>query len=480
MKNRYMIYVTLLVILLSFVLGVTYSYLAAKINNSESSSTIKVESGVLSITYENNSGNIILNNIIPGDSVTKQFTLTGINNTKPNAITTNTDLKYKIGIVIDTNTFSDGALTYSLIKDSTSSTNGNIADDSNGTINQGGTQYIGKGYFSTGASNDKHIYNLTISFPDTNEDQSIDQGASFACHIVIKQDLQLLSEYIATLDKTENGLEIDDTSDNNLRYVGANPKNYLWFNNEYWRIIGTFNVYDTETKKIENLVKIIRDEKIGTYSWDTSENAINSGYGINEWNQAKLMTELNGDYIDTTKTSETTYWYNGSKNQITGKYDYSNNIKSDYIDKVATVRWTLGGIENNLSTLNAYTQERGTKHLGTPADGIIRKDYWDGKIGLIYPSDYGYASTNTTCREKISSSECKNENWMYDSQGQWTLTPSQTMPSYAYRARFDGLITIVNIAQALNIHPVLYLKPDIMIVRGTGEKELTKAYSIEQ
>ena len=207
MKNRYMIYVTLLVILLSFVLGVTYSYLAAKINNSESSSTIKVESGQLFITYENNSGNIILNNIIPGDSVTKQFTLTGINNTKPNAITTNTDLKYKIGIVIDTNTFSDGALTYSLIKDSTSSTNGNIADDSNGTINQGGTQYIGKGYFSTGASNDKHIYNLTISFPDTNEDQSIDQGASFACHIIIKHDIDFpASIYLTKLDKTENGL----------------------------------------------------------------------------------------------------------------------------------------------------------------------------------------------------------------------------------------------------------------------------------
>ena len=105
MKNRYLIYIALLILTLSITLGVTYSYLAAKINNRESSSTIKVESGQLSITYENNSSNIILNNIIPGNSVTKQFTLTGFNNTKPNAITTNTDLKYKIGIVIYNNTF---------------------------------------------------------------------------------------------------------------------------------------------------------------------------------------------------------------------------------------------------------------------------------------------------------------------------------------------------------------------------------------
>ena len=188
MKNRYLIYIALLILTLSITLGVTYSYLAAKINNRESSSTIKVESGQLSITYENNSSNIILNNIIPGDSVTKQFTLTGINNTKPNAITTNTDLKYKIGIVIDNNTFSEGALTYALTKDSSSSSNGKLANDATGTIKSSGIQYIGNGYFVSGANNDKHIYNLTISFPDTNEDQSIDQGASFACHVTVKDN----------------------------------------------------------------------------------------------------------------------------------------------------------------------------------------------------------------------------------------------------------------------------------------------------
>ena len=187
MKNRYIIYIALLVLLLSFVLGVTYSYLVVKINNPETSSTIIVEGGKLSITYENNSENIILNNIIPGDSVTKQFTLIGVNDTKANQLTTNIDLKYKIGIVIDTNTFSSGALTYTLTKDSTSSTNGKLANDATGTIAQSGIQYIGNGNFSSGANNDKHTYNLTISFPDTKVNQSIDQGALFACHITVEQ-----------------------------------------------------------------------------------------------------------------------------------------------------------------------------------------------------------------------------------------------------------------------------------------------------
>ena len=43
LKNRYMIYIALLVLLISFVLGITYSYLAAKVNNHKTSSTIAVE-----------------------------------------------------------------------------------------------------------------------------------------------------------------------------------------------------------------------------------------------------------------------------------------------------------------------------------------------------------------------------------------------------------------------------------------------------
>ena len=481
MKNRYMIYVTLLVILLSFVLGVTYSYLVVKINNAETSSTISVQGGKLLITYENNSGNIILNNIIPGATTTKQFTLTGVNDTKSNEVITDTNLKYKIGIAIDKNTFSDGALTYSLTKDSTSSSNGKIADDSTGTINQGGTQYIGNGYFSSGANNAKHIYNLTISFPDTNVDQSIDQGASFACHIVIKQDLQLLSEYIATLDKTENGLEIDNTSDNNLRYVGSNPKNYLWFNNEYWRIIGIFNVYNIETKKTENLVKIIRDEPLGLYSWDSSDESISSGFGINEWNQADLMNELNTDYINKTGTSGNTLWYNGPKNKKEAIYDYSKNIKTNYIDKIATIRWNLGGTNLDLSPLESYNQEHGTKNVNNPIDGVKRHSTWDGKIGLIYPSDYGFASIDEICREKISTTNCKNLNWLWITQGQWTLTPTSYHPMFVMYVRFDGIVTNTQAAQFYNyVRPSLFLKPDVMIAGGTGEKERTKVYTIEQ
>ena len=62
-------------------------------------------------------------------------------------------------------------------------------------------------------------------------------------------------------------LKYDNTVDNNLRYVGADPNNYVSFNNELWRIIGVMNNIDDGTGKKETRLKIIRDEPIGKYSW---------------------------------------------------------------------------------------------------------------------------------------------------------------------------------------------------------------------
>ena len=53
-------------------------------------------------------------------------------------------------------------------------------------------------------------------------------------------------------------LKFDGTVDNNLRYVGSDPNNYVSFNNELWRIIGVFNNIDNGTGTKETRLKIIR------------------------------------------------------------------------------------------------------------------------------------------------------------------------------------------------------------------------------
>lgn len=184
-KYKIPIFISLNILVLISLFGMAYAYFKATVNNAESASTISIESGELTINYQGNTADIVASGIVPGWSETKKFTLSGKNTTKTNEFHTDNNLYYKIILAIDNNTFSEGALTYSLAKDSTSSTNGKMADEASGTINQSGNQIIGYGYFSETSTFVDHIYNLTISFPSTEYDQSADNGKSFAAHVTI-------------------------------------------------------------------------------------------------------------------------------------------------------------------------------------------------------------------------------------------------------------------------------------------------------
>ena len=304
----------------------------------------------------------------------------------------------------------------------------------------------------------------------------------YADRIEVKFTSPTLIEYLLNLDKASNGLEVDNTPDNNLRYVGASPKNYINFNNETWRIIGVFNnmtsIDEQGNTKKESLVKIVRNDSLGDYSWDSSESGINNGLGVNEWSQADLMTELNTDYINLTPTSSTTLWYNNEKNVKNGTYEYKNNIKKDFIDKIAKVRWNTGETTSSISALNSYNQERSTTLISTPSDNIPRKNTWDGKIALMYPSDYGYASTDTSCRGKLSEFDsnyngyCKNNNWLFKNAAYWTLSSSN--PSSGYQNLViavgdDGRVGIYVECYSHGVFPAVFLKSDILIASGTGE-----------
>ena len=116
-----------------------------------------------------------------------------------------------------------------------------------------------------------------------------------------------------TSDSCTYTLAYDGTTDNNLRYVGANPCNYVKVDNEIWRIIGVMNNIDDGTVKRESRIKLIRDESIGRYSWDSSESSVNSGYGVNEWSQADLMKLLNPGY-ESESIGGSLYYNNSSGN----------------------------------------------------------------------------------------------------------------------------------------------------------------------
>ena len=301
-------------------------------------------------------------------------------------------------------------------------------------------------------------------------------------------------------------LAYDGTSDNNLRYVGKNPCNYVKIDNEYWRIIGLMNNIDDGTGKKETRIKLIRNESIGTYSWDTSESSINSGYGVNEWSQADLMKLLNPGY-ESESVGGSLYYNNSSGNCYssgnngTTACDFTNSgLKTNLKNLVGNTLWNTGtnGTNSYESASNGlashfYSYERSSNNGKICTSGdycndtVTRTTTWNGKIGLMYTSDYGYAtsggstSNRTSCLNRelyhwdgSSYSDCKNNDWLYNtSNWQWTVSPSAAS-AYDYvvfRVGDSGGVGGLNASSAGLVRPSVYLISKTSILGGEGTLE---------
>ena len=285
------------------------------------------------------------------------------------------------------------------------------------------------------------------------------------------------TEYITNLLEYDGeGLKIDNTSDQNIRYHGSNPNNYVSFNNELWRIIGVFG----------NNVKLIRSESLGNLSWDSSESTINSGWGVNEWSQSDLKNYLNTMYYGGTSVT----CYNGQSNKITTcPTNTLDNTAKALIDNHT---WNTGApnyneLYNNTTksydTVEFYKAERGTVNGKICSSGdycndtVTRTTEWTGYIALPYVTDWAYASSEKDCNTKIDQSstyKCKNNNWMHYGSTwndvMWVLSP-YAIPDSAYNAWLvdgGGNTGSSRAAGPFSAFPTIYLKSNILIEGGKG------------
>ncbi|MBE6139251.1 MAG: prepilin-type N-terminal cleavage/methylation domain-containing protein [Firmicutes bacterium] len=285
-----------------------------------------------------------------------------------------------------------------------------------------------------------------------------------------------------SLDTTNNLM--DDrlggtvSSGGNIRYYGANPNNYVDIGDRdssgnviLWRIIGVFETKYATTDKpcdtdsdgdlhydncaTDKLVKIIRADSIRDYVWDYTS----SGSYTNNWSTATLNTMLNGAYYNSTTTS----YYNRTK--PTSVDFTSNGLSANAQSKVENVLWNLGGTSTYEIpyTNDWYVYERGTtRYTGNPIE-------WVGKIGLMYPSDYGYGADLGQCNKEPynydTTTSCKGTDWI--SINQWTITPISNYWSGVFAVGSPGNVSHCDASNPIEVRPVLYLKSDVSIV-GTG------------
>ena len=318
---------------------------------------------------------------------------------------------------------------------------------------------IGNGNFKDSSQGDKIILasnqetNSTVStyilyiWIDGNMDNPVDMGNK-EFKFILNADAEIKEEttgadYIESLLASNPTTMNNDDKDHNVRYMGADPNNYVSFNDELWRIIGVFNVKSSEGGQPEKRLKIIRDEPLAKMAWDSANS--------NDWTKSSLSSYLNGEYY--------------------------NSLTTESQGLVGDTYWNLGGssTHNDVTTSMFYERERGTTTYGG------QPSTWVGKIGLMYTSDYGYATSGGTttnrasCLSKVlynwdSFSDCPNNNYLYNSKFYlWTITLYSSSSDGVFRVYEAGSVSRRSANSSdYSFTPVLYLKLLVQINGGTG------------
>ena len=304
----------------------------------------------------------------------------------------------------------------------------------------------------------KVLGNATSKIEKLNDDGSGDSGVYKVTHNAIPAS------------SSATGSEIPAVTD--YRYYGPSPNNYICLDMEgqstcpdkhLYRIIGS--IY--EEKENTNRIKVIKATPLtdGTtkgYAWDSGNVNIwatitNGNYSNSLTSGASLMKLLNsGDWWNRTNTF--------------ANYGLTEKAKS----YITTSRYYLGGNIRPSLTNEMYGYERGNARYDTN-----RPLYWDGMVGLMYPSDYGYAAGNTcvTGTDLYNYDEgCKNKDWLwmttssnYSNGVEWLMSPDSGDSGYVFLVSSSGYVgNGFDSNDVDSARPVFYLSSSASITNGDG------------
>lgn len=251
------------------------------------------------------------------------------------------------------------------------------------------------------------------------------------------------------------------------RYIGSNPNNYVIFNDEVWRMIGVFTVED-ETDKKEKRIKLIRDQSIENYSFDnkpSGEGSSDSENGSSYWEDSTLKDLLNAGVYYNRESGMCPY---GPSNAMTACDFTSKGLTEEAKKMIGRTKWYLGASNYGMIASKYHESERSS---AVGKEG--RKTNWIGDIGMMYPSDYGYAASGNNCLSTPLSNydvSCANIDWLYNSTfNQWTITPNASNSYDAVVVYASAHVNNRSVADiTIGVRPSLYLKSDVKVISGNG------------
>ena len=272
-----------------------------------------------------------------------------------------------------------------------------------------------------------------------------------------------------------DGLYKDSYESNVYTYRGSNPNNYVTFNGEQWRIISV-NTSD-------NTIKIMRNAVLSDGSYDTTNGRYQgssgycnlSGNGCNIWGSSSSLYDINMSPITTLATTN-----NGTSklalpsaeaelNTYLNTTYYNNTLNVTARSMVETDAVYKAGVLYHANTMAALDMNQ------------VNAVKWKGKVALIDATEYVRASTYSSCTNvsvaRNIDKVCKNNNWMFNSDIWWTMSPfSDSVSPSVWYVSASGNLSNQFASYAYGVRPVLTLSPDIQITGGDGSK--SKPYTI--
>ena len=321
---------------------------------------------------------------------------------------------------------------------------------------------------------------------------------------------------------TGDGLYESQTEPGRYIYKGENPNNYIYINegtesspdNVLYRII-SFEPDDT--------IKVVRNTSIGNISWD-SQNARpttthsyctdSSSYGCNVWANQSNTYLGNNTFTDNNSNFYYQYFQTPSSNSLQ-QLNEGGTVSADaylntYLNPTSTSqenKWNKAFnvdkylVEHSFNVGGVYYNSSYEGSKGLEKEKQEEKSLtWNGKIGLLNITEFVEASTNEECTlwnnyygnptyyykdEGASSAThhaptgnnypCKNFNWIFNEESQWTLSPYFNNRRSVWTVYSAGYYSSYDVKGATGIRPVFYLKSTTKL-NGIGTS--TNPYTI--
>ena len=269
-----------------------------------------------------------------------------------------------------------------------------------------------------------------------------------------------------------------EARDNSYRYAGANPNNYVCFgpgaeaegicaNDNLYRIIGTFD----DDKDGNYQIKLIKRDYVTSdmLGKDGKDYAGAYSYSTSNYKGSMDISTIAGyrwNYDTSVSNYGSNNWTTSEFNTINLNTNYWNCLGTTWQNLITPTTWHLGGMISMSNTAKAfYDGERNNAGYGS------NPTTYTDEIGLMYPSDFGYAASPdawTTDLISYDSSTIPANNWMYIGLIEWTIIPRSSRNDVVFHVYYNGALSSYNVHIGYAARPVFYLESNVQLEGGSG------------